>query len=82
MDIGRKFDLEELYKMRNEAPNAYWRDQCEAQMAKILRENPQIRESREELIRAVRNKDQRHVHYVQAKINYLRQSETGGREIS
>jgi len=80
MDDSRKYDLEELMDLYKYAPNAYKRDEVERIITKIMRETPEIRESREELIEAIRRGDRRHVRYVQEKLRYLERQMTGGRE--
>ena len=83
-DNTRKQDLDELVEFWSTAPNAFWRDQYEKQMNKIIKESriPAIVKYREELLMAVRNKDRRHVNYVQNEINHIMQNLTNGREIS
>lgn len=80
MDKSRYYDLEELAEQYRTAPNSYVRAQIEHVINRIMRENNEVRQNREEMIRAIQNNDTRHVRYVQERLRYLDKQQTGGRE--
>ncbi len=80
MDDSRRYDLEELMNLYKYAPNAYERHRVEEIIRKIMRETPEIRDRRKDLIDAIRSGDRRHVRYIQEKLRYLEKNMTGGRE--
>ena len=78
LDKGRQFDLEELQEGYDKAQNSIWKDQHLKKIDGIMRESGAIREARNELIKAIRSGDKRHVHYVNQKLRRIRLDETYG----
>lgn len=80
MDDSRKIDLEELMKLYKYAPNQAKREELERIITKIMRESGAVRERRQELIKAIRSGDRKHVRRVQEQIRIMDMNQYGGRE--
>ena len=78
LDLGRKFDLEDIYLQIKEARSSSEREHWERLMARILRESKATRELREKMIQAVRIDDRRAVRYYSQKLEEEQQDEYGG----
>lgn len=76
----RKYDLEMLYNDRLKAKNAFERDLADRTMNAILRESGAVRERREKLLMAVRNKDLRAIKRFQHDLMMMRADETYGKQ--
>jgi len=74
-DYTRKHDLEELYKLRSEASNSYWRDIYDRTIDKILREKVPVRSLRDKLLRAIRGGDLRAIKRYNLEISAIMRSE-------
>lgn len=77
---SRKYDLLDMMKSRERAKNAFERDLVDKNVNKIMRENGAVRERREKLIMAIRNKDHRAVQRFQHDLLVMRANETYGKQ--
>lgn len=82
LDYGRQKDLELLYKEYEKAPYKHDREEIERTIDRILRTSVPIRSLRQKLLLATHAKDRRAVKKIIMEINYHKQNETYGREIS
>ena len=76
----RKDDFESLGKSREKAKNAFERNLVDRTVGKIMRENSQVRSTREKLVMAVRNDDRQAVNRFQFDLMRMRQEETKGKD--
>lgn len=79
MDDSRKQDLEELMYLYKYAPQ-WRRREIEKIIEKIYRETPEVRSTREDLIKAIRAGDRHTVRKIQERLRVLEKYMTGGRE--
>lgn len=76
----RKFDLEQLCNDRQKARNVFERDKIDKTIDKIMRENGAVRQRREKLIMAVRNKDKRAISRFTHELMMIKANQTYGKD--
>ena len=80
LDQGRRFDLEELYKIYKKEPSTHRRQKVEKTMSDIIHQTKGSRELRDKLIKAVRAGDQRAFKYYENQLLLLKQEQEHGRQ--
>lgn len=78
MDLGRKYDLEELAEAIDKARSTSEREYYERIAYSIMHESTKITSLREKLMRAFRARDMYAYKAAQAEIQYWKQKETNG----
>lgn len=81
-DRTRLDDLEILSKELERANTEHDRRDIQEAINRIMRTSVPIQSLRDDLVRATRARDHRQVKKIVAHINYIRQNETYGKEIS
>lgn len=78
IDNTRKYDLEELYRMRKHAVNSMERDRYDHTIGEIMRASGATVSMREKLVQAIRNDDIRAIKYFNNELDLIRARETNG----
>jgi len=79
LDQGRRYDLEELYDLYQDAPHSKRRQQIEKMMSEIVHEDGASRELRDKMIKAMRANDLRAKRYFMEELLKLKQDKLYGR---
>ena len=80
IDAGRKYDLEEIYKLRRSSRNIPEREKFEKMADKIMRENGAVRSRREDLIKAIRGNDIRSIKRLNHELTMIKAGQTYGKD--